>query len=674
MRLPIHALLILAVFAIFPQLNFAQPRWQMQASGEIVWNVKDNDGHSDHIEQSGQYISCVLRYGVTKERKFKLSSRTIVWPMLRKIPNNTRGGLIERFSQNFLENTKINGVKIGDLETVESLKLDGTVCVKSSLNLGDKVGKVELVRTFFPSPTLPVFCEIYEFKNLCKNTVSLDVAPINFQKKTEAKNGVDGNVYLMNGGIDKACVGQREIKSGESFRVFASISAIKDGELPVNFSYLKEEADRRKFVQKMWKNLVLETPNETINRMFAFAKIRGAESIYKTAGGFMHGPGGENYYAAIWANDQAEYINPFFPFLGYDIANESAFNSFKHWLRFINPQYKPIPASIIAEGKDHWSVAGDRGDAAMVAYGAARYALARADKKEAEEIFKLVKWCLEYCQKKIIEGGVVSSRSDELEGRFPSGKANLCTSSLYCDALLSAAYLARELDMPKDIISDYETRAQEMRKNIESYFGANVEGFETYKYYETNTVLRSWICIPLTIGIYDRKDGTISALFSNRLWTENGLLTQAGDKTFWDRSTLYALRGAFACGAQDIALKYLQSYSEKRLLGEHVPYAIEAWPEGGQRHLSAESDLYCRIITEGLFGIRPTGFDSFDLTIRLPKDWQEMSLKNIFAFSKSGFDIFVKRANKKLQIKILQKSKPAKTYNIKDGETISVKL
>ena len=23
-----------------------------------------------------------------------------------------------------------------------------------------------------------------------------------------------------------------------------------------------------------------------------------------------------SYYAAIWANDQAEYANPFFPFLG----------------------------------------------------------------------------------------------------------------------------------------------------------------------------------------------------------------------------------------------------------------------------------------------------------------------------------------------------------------------
>lgn len=86
---------------------------------------------------------------------------------------------------------------------------------------------------------------------------------------------------------------------------------------------------------------------------------------------------------------------------------------------------------------------------------------------------------------------------------------------------------------------------------MENYFGAKVEGFDTYQYYEGNDILRSWICIPLTVGIYDRKEGTVDALFSPRLWTENGLLTQAGSETFWDRSTLYALRGVFACGATE---------------------------------------------------------------------------------------------------------------------------
>jgi hypothetical protein len=82
---------------------------------------------------------------------------------------------------------------------------------------------------------------------------------------------------------------------------------------------------------------------------------------------------------------------------------------------------------------------------AMIAYGASRFALARGDKSTAEELWKLIAWCLEYCRRKTNPQGVVTSDSDELEGRFPAGKANLATSSLYFDALNSAVLLGREL-------------------------------------------------------------------------------------------------------------------------------------------------------------------------------------------------------------------------------------
>lgn len=63
----------------------------------------------------------------------------------------------------------------------------------------------------------------------------------------------------------------------------------------------------------------------------------------------MHGPGGEAYYAAIWANDQAEYIGPFFPYLGYDYGNKASINAYRHFARFMIPDYNPIPSSIIAK-------------------------------------------------------------------------------------------------------------------------------------------------------------------------------------------------------------------------------------------------------------------------------------------------------------------------------------
>ena len=345
----------------------------------------------------------------------------------------------------------------------------------------------------------------------------------------------------------------------------------------------KELAERKNLIDDYWSNLVLETPDHVLNRSFAFAKIRASESIYQTKGGPMHGPGGLSYYAAIWANDQAEYVNPFFPYLGYDYGNESAINSYEHFARFMNDDYIRIPSSIIAEGIDIWQGAGDRGDAAMIAYGASRFVMSLGDKKVAEKFWPLIEWCLEYNHRKLNKEGVVASKTDELEGRFPTGKANLSTSSLYYDALISSAYLAKSLNKDQKIYDLYLSRAKTLKNNIEQYFGADMNGFHTYKYYKNNKKLRAWICIPLAMDIFDRKQGTIDALFSPELWTVDGLATQAGEKTFWDRATLYGLRGVLAAGDTKRGIEFLEYYANRRLLGEHVPYPVEAYPEGGQK-------------------------------------------------------------------------------------------
>ena len=310
----------------------------------------------------------------------------------------------------------------------------------------------------------------------------------------------------------------------------------------------------------------------------------------------------------------------------------------------------------------------------MIAYGAARYALARGDKAEAKQLWPFIGWCLEYCHRKLTSDGVVASNSDELENRFPAGDANLCTSSLYYDALRSAVMLGKELNMSSKQIKSYETQADKLFDAIEKHFGYEIEGYHSYRYYAGNEVLRSWICIPLTMGIYTRAEGTIEALFSNRLWTKNGLLTQAGTETYWDRSTLYALRGTLAVGEIERGLAFLKYYSRMRLLGEHVPYAIEAWPEGNQRHLSAESGLYCRIYTEGLFGIRPTGFRSFNLTPRLPKEWDHMALRHIRAFGRN-FDIKISRKGNRLNVSIDDATNNIHLKNtIKESQTLKIYL
>lgn len=654
--------IVISILCFISGKAFSQEnnRWQINKEGDISWDIT-NIPHEDHIEMSGKKISCVIRYGVDADSSFH-ATRSLVWPMLRTIPNNTHASLTRRFAQDYLKLVTVNNKPIEN-EKVFSISLNGTVFVKS------KVGKtLELTRTYFPTTALAGYCEIYTIKNSSQKEVSVEIPQSNVIYKTDPIKGIEGSYTIQTKVLNE---GYYNLKSNDiiSFSVF--YFAGKANELVPEVDVNSEKIKRLELVQELADKLVLETPDTILNTEFAFAKLRAAESIFETKGGPMHGPGGEAYYAAIWANDEAEYIGPFFPFLGYDYGNKASLNAYLHFARFINKEYKPIPSSIIAEGTDIWDGAGDRGDAAMIAYGAGRYALAKGSSAEAKQLWPLIEWCLEYCNLKLNPEGVVTSDSDELEGRFPAGKANLNTSSLYYDALNSAIYLGETLGKNKKQLAVYKEQAKKLKLAIESYFGSKIEGFETYKYYKENDVLRAWICTPLTMGIYNRKEGTIAALFSPELWTQDGLASLSGDKTFWDRSTLYALRGVLAAGETEKAIDFLHYYSTRRLLGDHVPYPVEAYPEGNQRHLSAESGLYCRVFTEGLFGIRPTGINSFDLTPRLPLSWPVMSLRHINAFGQD-FDIVVKRESKKLKVTVSSKNKIWLDKFINDGDTIKV--
>ena len=644
----------------------AQSRWSLDADGGIIWTVQPGEAHQDQIEMSGRKVSLIATYGVDADGHLILR-RQIVFPLLRTLPNDTHASLSYLFGEDSTPRILIDGRALPG-ETVRSISHKGMITIRSVLG---RKQDVLLTRTLLPATAKQMVIERLTFTNTSSTVRRIEVERTEKIAHTNPQNGFYGEYVLAARAPD---AGERTVAPGESTTFSLVFSGRKATEEDAMVDTAAEEAARQTLVAGYLSKLVLETPDPILNRAFAFAKIRTAEGVYETKGGLMHGPGGGSYYAAIWANDQAEYANPFFPFLGDATANESAENAFRLFAKYMNPDYKPIPSSIIAEGTGFWNGAGDRGDMAMIAYGAARFALAYGDRKSALALWPLIEWCLEYCNRKKNDAGVIASDSDELEGRFPAGKANLNTSSLYYDALNSAAMLGKSLgnlDQPEPAL--YTQRAQQLRAAIERYFGADVEGFHTYRYYDGNTVLRAWICTPLTVGIFDRAGGTIEALFSPRLWTPDGLATQAGEKTFWDRASLYGLRGAFAAGETQRALSFLSYYSTRRLLGEHVPYPVEAWPEGNQRHLAAESALYCRIYTEGLFGIRPTGLRSFDLTPRLPAAWNEMKLQRIQAFG-HDFDIEVSRRGNKIHVNIKTRGQPTNSQEITPGESIAIHL
>jgi hypothetical protein len=645
-----------------PVAGVAAERWAIQPDGSIAWAVKRGDAaHQDQIEMSGRKVSAIVSYGVRADGSLTLS-RQLVFPGLRTIPNDTHASLSYTFDD---AGPRIFLAGRAARESVARFTHRGLIMIESRLG---RNGEVALTRTLFPSVDKAAYLERYTFTNRgAAQDAVVEMEAATKTIRTGAARGVTGEYIVCSELLDP---GVRTLKPGEttSFAVAFTAREARTG-AEIRLDPAAEEQARRSRISAFWGRLQLETPDPVLNAAFAFAKIRAAESIYETKGGLMHGPGGGAYYAAIWANDQAEYANPFFAFLGDPTATESALNSYRHFARYMNPRYEPIPSSIIAEGTGFWNGAGDRGDMAMIAYGASRFAMANGDKAAAVELWKLISWSLEYCRRKLNADGVVASDSDELEGRFPAGKANLSTSSLYYDALRSASLLARELGQP----DPYAAQAESLRGAIERYFGARVQGFDTYRYYDGNAKLRAWICVPLTMGIFDRKQGTLDALFSPALWTANGVATESGEKTFWDRATLYALRGAFAAGETERALDFLDRYSMRRLLGEHVPYPVEAWPEGNQRHLSAESALYCRVFTEGLFGVRPTGLRSFSAVPRLPGKWASMRLKSVHAFG-GVFDLVVTREAGRVRLEVHREGRPAMVRTAAEGAAVDITL
>lgn len=630
-------------------------RHVLDEDDSIVWEVSKDTRipHYDHMEMSGFHVSVIVSYGVDASGKLRLN-RHAVFPGLRTLPNDTRGSLSHNFDLAASAVVKVDGRQV-DAEYPSLIRIRGFLEITSMTKQG-----LEIVRKLMPAVDEAAIIEKVTVRNCAAKCLEVEVNAPAYLHVTGPQQGVSG-AYELRANLANAeglyvsnstAFNYLSMEPGESKTYYCLFSAAPFNQA-LTVHAKEEEQKRLHLIEKWFGSLRLETPDRTLNAAFNHAKLRGSESIFKTRNGLMHGPGGGDYYAALWTNDQCEYINPFFPFLGYEAGNEQSINGYSLYMDHMGPLFsKPLVSSLIAEGTDYWNGAGDRGDAAMYAYGAARFCMALGDPEVAEKLWPGIVWSLEYSRRQKNDHGVIRSDSDELENRFPSGEANLFTSCLVYDALLSTAMLVKAMGKHTLTVEKYYLKeAAELRGAIETYFGANVEGFNTYRYYEGNDILRSWICVPLVMGIYERKEGTLQALFSPRLWTKNGLCTQAGDSTFWDRSTLYALRGVFAAGEPDLALQHLTYISEQRLLGEHIPYFVEAYPEGNQRHLSAESGLFARIFTEGMFGIRPTGFRSFTCNPQLPSSWKEAALRDVRAFG-TVFDLEVSRSEGEKRLKV----------------------
>ena len=565
-------------------------RWFIEESKRKI-STYDFKNHKDDIEMSGEKVSMIIGYGADENNKVYFS-REIIFPMFRIQPDVTTS------SYKVFNNDSV--LNLGDEEFVKA-EIDGV------LSIYTKTDKYNIVHRFYPSTTLPIAYERVEIDTLDIN--------INEYERLETKLGCEGYIYTER-------IANKSIENNKTIIDFAISARFCNDDIPKENNHYEK---RRNRVNELLNECDLTTRNDVIDTMFAFAKIRCGESIYNTRNGRINSPGGSNYYAGIWANDQCEYSTPWYAFTGDKKELEAAFNAMEWFSRYMNDSYDPIVSSIISEGTDYWNDRGDRGDAEMYLYGNSRLFLTLGTFPNDKQ-YKMLEWAANYIERQIMDTGVVFSDTDELEFRLSSG-INLSTSSLGFGAFKMYSILLDRMGKIEESIK-YSKLAKRIEEAIEKYFGGTVSGFETYHYHKGCEEVRAWVTLPAYMGINKRAKGSIDAI-DKLLWKDGSCLSTEGENISWDRSALYYIASCFRSGETERAFSKLKEISEKRLLGERVPYVVEAYPEYNMRHLSAESALYCRIITDGLLNIT-FNKDGYSVNSILPSELNSIKIENIY--------------------------------------------
>ena len=618
---------VLAISLIMPGLFCHGAGWALDGESGIVFEAPR--GLKDHFEMSSRGVDAVVRWEVGESGVWRRKG-VLRFPTLRAGKDDTYGSWKVDLADDLADEVEVDGRSLSR-GMVARVKIGAALVAE--IEHGEE--RIHETRTLFPSLSATAFLETVVLSNGFDRARTVNVAALT---RRDEGAGVFGRLicesFVAGGGCFRLAPG--------GVLKYTRCVAGRGANDPQYYPDAEAElAARAALWNEASRTLVLETPSPEIDALFRFAKFRTLESLYATRGGLIHSPGGAWYLAAIWANDQVEYTCPLLAYMGCPAATEAMKTCCRWFAQRMNDGYRPIPCSIVAENRSFWNDAGDRGDQAMMAHGVARAVMSAGDAGFAEEMRPFILWCIEFGRRKTGADGVVQSDCDELERRLPSGRANLCTSALQYDALMRAADLTGDMTLREE--------AMRLEESMERYFGACVEGFDTYRYYDGNDKLRSWIAIPLCFGIDHRVEGTAAAVFSDLLWDSIGLKSVSGSSGYWDRSTLYAFRGLTFCGMADAVLPHLEAYTHERLLGAHVPYPVEASTEGGCRHLAGESALFARIFTEGFFGMTPRGLHSFTVKPNLPVSWERMALRKIKAHG-AEFDLVVVRRNGKLRV------------------------
>lgn len=519
-------------------------------------------------------------------------------------------------------------------------------------------------RTVYPSMRNPVVVEEWQLRNVTDKPLTVDISMTGKVTTATEKTvlvwtcqGPASTVVAPGGTVSFARCLQAQLRDRTDKNSAVDVAG--------------EHAARQALIEAAWRGPGrLETPEPQLDMAFALQKLHVLECPIDTIKGVIVHNGSLTYSPGVWANDPVEYSSPLFPFFGDPELNRASMGMYRIWLDYCRTNgIVPFPGSF--EHADLKLCQRERGDDAMVLYALAKFLLFQGDRAAAEEMWPLIEFAEASVLRHTTIDGIVASQTDEMEGRYPTGKANLSTSSLAYGGYCLAARLAQSLGKT-DIANVYDTRAAALRKGIESYFGAEVEGFKTYRYYTGNTTLRGWILLPLAMGITERQEATVAALISDKLWPHRlagaDILAESTRPTEWGRETYYALRALFKAGRTEEAIDLTRRVVKAQIFGARGPY-----PDEDAIDMLCPGSLYPRVFTEGMFGIVPTGLDSFECTPWLPKNWPKMALRDVRAFGRA-WDMLVERDGDLQKVTVSAGGKALLTASGPAGKTYQVRF
>ena len=644
-----HFLTPVLIFATFIPASAAGDFWIREGENKITHHLKDG---------GPPVVICMQGRKVVMETKVDAANGLSYLTRFFEVPKGRtdKGRVTFEADSRLLPRFQRNG-RPWKPGLPESVAFDGLLTLTYP-----EIDGLVATRTVFPSTTRALVVEQWTLRNAGKQHATVDV---NATRTVQAHDETVDMVW--------ACgpVKSQRIKPGEEFSFPVTLHARLSDQPDMTIEARDELAARRALADAAWRGPGrLETPDPMLDTAFALQKLHVLETPIETIKGVITHNGSLTYSPGVWANDPVEYSSPLFPFFGDAGLNEAAMNMYRIWLDHCREHgIDPFPGSF--EHAELRLVQRWRGDDAMVLYGLSKFLLFLGDRAAAEEMWPLIGFSAESVKNHTRADGIVASKTDEMEGRYPTGDANLSTSALAYGGYRLAAHLARSLGKPE--ADEFDQRADSLRKAIESFFGANVEGFETYRYYKENTVLRGWILLPLAMDITERQDATLDAMLSDKLWPsrmQGGDILAASDRpeTEWGRETYYALRVLFKAGRTETALDMTQRVVKAQIFGPRGPY-----PDEDAIDMLCPGSLYPRVFTEGMFGIVPTGLNSFECTPWLPKGWPKMSLRDIRAFGRS-WDLTVSREGDLQKITVTSEGLTIFTASGPAGKTYQVKF